>query len=87
MGPLCGSCEEDFGSGLSSKCGKCLTGFFNMGYILTSAIFLLAMTGITIHGTISAMRRNTAQTQDQSTPSSSAEVLESPRLGAEVGVE
>ena len=84
-GPLCGSCQEDFGHGLSSKCQRCLKGFFNVVYILMSATFLLVLTAITIHGTVSALCGDTGQTHDQSTPSSSAEANESPRLGTEVG--
>ena len=86
-GPLCGSCEEDFGSGLSSKCKECRKGFFNAAYILVSSIILLVITGITIHGTVSALRKDTAPTHDESAPSSSAEAIESPRLGTQVGVE
>ena len=85
-GPLCGSCVEDFGSGLSSECKRCLKGFFNVAYILTSAIILLGVTGITIHGTVGALRGDVVQTREQSAPSTSAEQIESPRLGTEVRV-
>ena len=85
-GPLCGSCEEDFGSGLSSECKRCLKGFFNVAYILASVIILLGVTGITIHGTVGALRGDVVQIREQSAPSTSAEQIESPRLGTEVRV-
>ena len=86
-GPLCGSCEDDFGSGLSSECKKCLKGFFNVVYILMSAIILLAMVSITIHGTLGVVREDAEHTRDRNLPSSSEEGTEPLTLRTEVGTE
>ena len=57
-GPLCGSCEDGYSSGLSSKCRKCMTGFINVVSLVASALFLVAIMGVTIGGTLSVLRTN-----------------------------
>ena len=57
-----------------------------MAYILASVIILLGITGITIHGTVGALRGDVVQIREQSAPSTSAEQIESIRLGTEVRV-
>ena len=72
-GSLCGSCMDGFGSGLSSKCRECKKGFFNVAYVLMSALFLLGLTAITIRGTLSALRGETRRIPSHSVSSSSSE--------------
>ena len=87
-GSLCGSCMDGFGSGLSSKCRECKKGFFNVAYVLMSALFLLGLTAITIRGTLSALRGETRRIPSHSaSSSSSAEESDAPLPEQEVGAD
>ena len=77
-----------FGSGLSSKCRECKKGFFNVAYVLMSALFLLGLTAITIRGTLSALRGETRRIPSHSaSSSSSAEESDAPLPEQEVGAD
>ena len=75
-GPLCGSCSKGYGSGLSSKCGECRRRFFSIAYIVLSSLFLLGLTGITVRGTLSALRRNIEQIHGERTAEPSGEAVQ-----------
>ena len=64
-GPLCGSCLSRYGSGLSSKCKKCLIDFFNVVFILVSILLLMGLTAITVNGTLNFRKRDVEELHRQ----------------------
>ena len=79
-GPLCGSCEHGYGTGLSSKCKRCFEGFFSVFFILLSVLFLVGLTGITIRGTLSVPRGRERLLHRQRAMPSSAGQVDAPLL-------
>ena len=64
-GPLCGSCSRGYGSGSSARCRKCSKGFVNVALILTSVLFLIVLTGITVNGTLNVQKTDPRELRRQ----------------------
>ena len=73
-GPLCGSCSDGYGSGLSAKCKRCPKRFFNIALILTSVLFLIVLTGITVNGTLNVRKTNPRELRRQNAFTRSVEL-------------